>query len=235
VTVPDVADANSAAWSPDGQKVIVSMSVSGRLPSLWTVDVDGDDLVRVAVAGNCSKTGLLLPSWSPDGKRFAYINHASDTDECRHRKPAVVVREFGSRERLALGRTLGIGMFYVPSIYEADFSADGSELLVRGAGAPVESFGARIDLSSGTITDFDEYGCIRDEDCLRAYQPTPSGGTATIISSLTSGDEPAAYVAITVAGVLIGEFIDPTVFTDGDEVGFDWYLADQIDVQPLPN
>ena len=52
------------AWSPDGSKLAVT--TSGR--SIWVVNVDGTDPVRVA------RVGASSLSWSADGRRIAFTS-----------------------------------------------------------------------------------------------------------------------------------------------------------------
>lgn len=66
------ADDMSAVWSPTGEQILfVSDRQGKRVRDLYLMDPDGSNVRRVfkrKIAVN-----RRSPTWSPDGKRFAYI------------------------------------------------------------------------------------------------------------------------------------------------------------------
>src|SRR5262245_53515230 len=74
--------ARSAAWHPDGKRISVWVSQSGRIPTLWTVPVDGGTAVELEAApdlerqlGNVGAGGRLFDlafSWSPSGQAIYF-------------------------------------------------------------------------------------------------------------------------------------------------------------------
>lgn len=56
-------------WSPTGRQLVVT--AGGWLPRLWTMNVDGTNIQRLA-----GHSDALDPEWSPDGRTIAYArNH----------------------------------------------------------------------------------------------------------------------------------------------------------------
>ncbi|MFH2055700.1 MAG: hypothetical protein ABIJ61_07065 [bacterium] len=56
--------------SPNGEMIVFTQQLSGRLPNLWIVDVGGKNLTRL------TSTGGRHPDWSPDGEWIVYTNLA---------------------------------------------------------------------------------------------------------------------------------------------------------------
>lgn len=55
------------SWSPDGTQVVFAGAPQGEgSDGIWTVDVDGANLHRIAVGGDA-------PAWSPDGSWIVYL------------------------------------------------------------------------------------------------------------------------------------------------------------------
>ncbi len=71
------------AWSPDGERIAFLVDEGRSWPYrkiLYTVRVDGTEMTRIAgIAGelqpphNSGDTALVLPAWSPDGGRLAFV------------------------------------------------------------------------------------------------------------------------------------------------------------------
>lgn len=232
IAVPGIETAHSAAWSPDGSQLLVSRRVHDHLPSLWTVDLDGSNLARVARPGRCSSTGLTLPAWSPDATHIAYINKSAQTDQCKTRGPRVVLRDLTSGQRHSMAGVLSRYYDYPAVTYDADFSADGEQLVVYGSNQS-EDFGAHIDITTRTVVSSAEYFCVSDSDCLDAYQPTPSGGVARVVHVNAAGGDGPQQAHLFVGDAKYGDYLDPDFFVENDETGFPWLAASHIDVQPV--
>lgn len=62
------AGASSLAWSQDGRRLAFT---SGQ--QIWTMAADGSDLRQLVSAGQIGVEGVLSPSWSPLGRRIAFV------------------------------------------------------------------------------------------------------------------------------------------------------------------
>ena len=62
----------SPSWSPDGQRIAFSrtLSIPDSDYDLWVIDADGSNLVQLTQGPNQDHG----PSWSPDGQRIAYTS-----------------------------------------------------------------------------------------------------------------------------------------------------------------
>jgi len=63
----DSARDRSPKWSPDGRTLAFHSDRGGTF-SIWTIEADGSGLTRVLDPG---ADGVIIPVWSPDGKRLA--------------------------------------------------------------------------------------------------------------------------------------------------------------------
>lgn len=73
--------ADSARWSPDGQKILFATERLAPQGALWTVSPDGSDLVQLFVdpAGGFP----ITPTWSPDGSQILFALDPTN-DEFQH-------------------------------------------------------------------------------------------------------------------------------------------------------
>ena len=79
----------TAMWSPTGDQILfVSNRQGTRVWDLYLMDADGSNVRRVFKKK--SKIGRVTPTWSPDGKRFAYIY-----DDWRRLKSSLHLGTFG--------------------------------------------------------------------------------------------------------------------------------------------
>ncbi len=137
------------SWSPDGTQIAVAIfPVDGGDRSIWVMDADGSDPVRVASAWNVS-----VPSWSPDGTTVAFSTQTHGRTEI-HRVDAD-----GSNDRVLHSETAE-GTF---GIFSATFSPDGTEILFdRGTDSDYDIFvmdadGTDIRQLTMTGTDYDPH------------------------------------------------------------------------------
>lgn len=63
--------ASPVAWSPDGSHVLLSMAEAGGDPALWSVSLDGHQVLRLDGTGWCCGTPDLRIH--PDGRRIAVV------------------------------------------------------------------------------------------------------------------------------------------------------------------
>ena len=72
-SVRNLIDANAdyAAWSPDGTRLAFARRNEDRNYDVWVVPVAGDPAVRVTEAEGME----YQPAWSPDGRSIAYVSY----------------------------------------------------------------------------------------------------------------------------------------------------------------
>jgi tol-pal system beta propeller repeat protein TolB len=68
----DTAYHSEAAWSPDGQRIAFTRTVTGGSGDIYVMDADGDNPVNLTN----SAAGESEPAWSPDGRSIAFTRVA---------------------------------------------------------------------------------------------------------------------------------------------------------------
>jgi TolB protein len=63
------------AWSPDGKRLVFNATV-GEHTALFVTNADGTGLAPIARPR--ASAGEMLPTWSPDGTRLAYVDYNED-------------------------------------------------------------------------------------------------------------------------------------------------------------
>jgi TolB protein len=137
------------SWSPDGTKIAVSVfPARDGNRSIWVMNGDGSDPVRVASAENVS-----VPSWSADGTTIAYTARTDERTEIH------IVSADGTNDRV-LHAEDAEGTF---AIFSAKFSPDGTQILFdRGTDLGFDIFVMNVDGTAGrqlttTGTDYDPH------------------------------------------------------------------------------
>ena len=77
---------NFPVWSPDGSRIAFISRHHGSLyrqSGLYTMSPDGS-LVRMVSGSATTESFALPPSWSPDGRRLAFIGHGYEGLLCLH-------------------------------------------------------------------------------------------------------------------------------------------------------
>lgn len=64
------AACHTPQWSPDGQWLAVAMDVGTQESDIWVIRVDGSARTNLTTA---SQTRDRFPTWSPDGRRLAFL------------------------------------------------------------------------------------------------------------------------------------------------------------------
>lgn len=80
--------ATGAAFSPDGRKAAIILSIHGN-PELYVIDVAAGSWTRLTTTPFASEG---QPCWSPDGKRIAYVSDES-------RKPQIYVIDVATKKK----------------------------------------------------------------------------------------------------------------------------------------
>jgi len=74
-TQADASGGVSAAWSPDGKKIVFAAARDGYQPSLFTMNADGSGQTRLTTnpaTDSVSPSWDLEPAWSPDGQTIVF-------------------------------------------------------------------------------------------------------------------------------------------------------------------
>jgi len=80
--------ATGAAFSPDGRKAAIILSIHGN-PELYVIDVEAGSWSRLTTTPFASEG---QPCWSPDGRRIAYVSDES-------RKPQIYVIDVATKKK----------------------------------------------------------------------------------------------------------------------------------------
>jgi TolB protein len=91
----------SPVWSPDGRRIIFSMTVSEGNPELFVVGVDGRGLKRLTFTRGDSETfgDDTMPDWSRDGRTVVFVSNREGRSS-----DVWVMNENGSRQRPVVRR-----------------------------------------------------------------------------------------------------------------------------------
>ncbi|MEW6637756.1 MAG: PD40 domain-containing protein [Actinomycetota bacterium] len=67
------------SWSPDGDRIAYSNSLTGGEPEIWTMNA-ADGSGKVNVTDTSASVSDTDPTWSPDGAKIAYVASVSGTN-----------------------------------------------------------------------------------------------------------------------------------------------------------
>jgi Tol biopolymer transport system component len=135
--VPTPAAADNPTWSRDGRQLAFEMcEVEGPNPGVpcvrygvYRARLDGSRLKRLATGG--------FPSWSPDGRRIAYLaetQYRNDSDRC----PALKIMSASTgRERRTVVPAQRYDRRNCVLLTAPDFAPGGERLLYRERGSPL--------------------------------------------------------------------------------------------------
>ena len=143
------ADDMSAVWSPTGEQILFTSDRQGtRVRDLYVMDADGSNVRRVFKRKITADKAS--PTWSPDGKRFAYWS--ADRDRLKF---GLYLGRFGEEdaEPLPYGRS--------PA-----WSPDGSEI----ACSVPHQFGARLTFIN--VDTLEKEQPLPDKALRRQYKPS---------------------------------------------------------------
>lgn len=174
-------------WSPAGDRLLAvgrsrsPNAATGRSPfSLATIDANSGEVrfVRRAIQG----TSLLWsPAWSPDGRRFAYVDGATD----------VIVVEPSGERRLDTGQVLVGTVSWSPGGREILVPSGGSgrPFVVVDTGAPVLR-GRPLSL---TYTPDTPFGVPQWGSATQPLDPAPPGRYGTALDHDAATDASATF------------------------------------------
>ena len=201
VLTPGPYQADGITWSPDSTTIAFSSARHDTwdldwIIDLFTVPADGSEL-PVRVSDHTAQ--YLLPSWSQDGKRLAFLRMATPLDEPRHLRVGVIDVESGQTTELtsSLDRNCApYGATRAPvwagdnllfsvetegnaHVYSVDADGDGApEPIVEG-----QRWVQGWDWASGTLamaistpTTFSEIVTLRERDSRRGRAPQIGSG-----------------------------------------------------------
>ncbi len=109
----------TAAWSPDGSRIALSVGDDPKSSDVYVASIDGKHTRRIADA----PTVDLHPAWSPDGKSVAYVAASVPGEETRGAGVYTVDADGSNRKRVT-----------DMAASEVSWSPDGKKLLLQSAG-----------------------------------------------------------------------------------------------------
>jgi len=95
-----IPNAFDAAVSPAGKRIVFVRSINGNY-DLWMQDISGGGLTQLTT----TPFGEFEPSWSPDGKKIAFISNRASRGDVRATSIYVINLSTGRTTRLTNART----------------------------------------------------------------------------------------------------------------------------------
>lgn len=252
VPLPGTGIAWHVAWSPNGRQLAVAMFADPDR-SLWVMNADGSDAVRIATADNVHR-----PSWHPGGEHLTYSAETDGITEIH------VVRSDGSEDRVVYSEDAP-GTY---AVFSSTFSPDGSSI-VFDAGTDsrydifvMDTYGTNVRRLTDTGTDHNpswspdgerivftrqEHASesdifVMDADGSNVQRLTNDGRSFTNLDPQFSPDgSMITYEAAKNGGVgsviaMAANGTDPYVLIEGDVLGFSWQpVPEGGGVSPLPS
>lgn len=145
-------------WSPDGTRIAFDRAtpcpqrndpIDSHCHAIWTVNVDGTEAQRVV--GPSVDVNYLSPTWSPDGKRLAYVHSALEPEA----EDLYVIDASGEQPRRLTTEL---------SVYDPAWSPDGDDIVFSAYGP------------GGYFPGSDLYVVGVDDGQVRRLTHTPSSG-----------------------------------------------------------
>ncbi|HTV11037.1 MAG TPA: S9 family peptidase [Acidimicrobiales bacterium] len=236
-------ESTSVAWSPDGSRLAFA---SARHPTwdldyvvdLWVTESDGTGSAERLTANDAA---YMLPAWSPDGTRIAYLYNPTPDDEPRHARLGVI--DVASRARVEVAQSLDRNCFphgagRAPAWFGDDLLCSVEDagnvhlyaMPASGDGKPVPVVEGELwlnqwDWAGGTLAMAVAAPGSFPELFVRSLQPR---GTAPLAPTWAGSGSERKVTALTASFAANVEIAEPARFTarskDGTEVPC-WAIA----------
>lgn len=139
IVVDDLSGPNGChcdfEWSPDGQWIVYAPYTPTNGPeaaAIWVVRRDGTERRQITDRGTYPRADDISPTWSPDGRRIAFVSDRTGTLEERDWEIYVVNADGTGLTQLTSHLEPASALSTSISVY--DWSPDGTEILFIGNG-----------------------------------------------------------------------------------------------------